>query len=145
MLGRTISHYRITAQLGAGGMGVVYAGEDVRLGRAVALKFVPEDLTDDQRTLLIDHCKYWSFKVDDVYQRQAKGNVITDATSRAAYRLADVMDHYVASKYTEIHSGNVYPAVTIETSNPSSWTTERRHGGALDRREPVAPPTEDDP
>ena len=48
MLGRTISHYRITAQLGAGGMGVVYAGEDVRLGRPVALKFVPEDLTDSR-------------------------------------------------------------------------------------------------
>jgi serine/threonine protein kinase len=46
MLGRTISHYRITAQLGAGGMGVVYAGEDVRLGRAVAVKFVPDDLAD---------------------------------------------------------------------------------------------------
>ncbi|HVH26798.1 MAG TPA: protein kinase [Vicinamibacterales bacterium] len=46
MLGRTISHYRITSQLGAGGMAVVYAGEDIRLGRPVALKFVPEELGD---------------------------------------------------------------------------------------------------
>jgi serine/threonine protein kinase len=51
MLGRTISHYRISSQLGAGGMGVVYAGEDIRLGRPVALKFVPEDLTKDPTAL----------------------------------------------------------------------------------------------
>jgi predicted Ser/Thr protein kinase len=43
MVGRTISHYRIVAQLGAGGMGVVYRGEDTRLGREVAVKFVSED------------------------------------------------------------------------------------------------------
>jgi hypothetical protein len=43
MVGRTISHYRIVSQLGAGGMGVVYRGEDTRLGREVAVKFVSED------------------------------------------------------------------------------------------------------
>ncbi len=51
MLGRTISHYRITGQLGAGGMGVVYAGEDARLGRPVALKFVPDDLGKDPQAV----------------------------------------------------------------------------------------------
>jgi serine/threonine protein kinase len=51
MLGQTISHYRISSQLGAGGMGIVYAGEDVRLGRPVALKFVPDDLGKDPQAV----------------------------------------------------------------------------------------------
>jgi serine/threonine protein kinase len=48
MIGRTISHYRIISHLAAGGMGVVYRAEDVRLGREVAIKFVSDDFSHDQ-------------------------------------------------------------------------------------------------
>src|SRR4029453_8090487 len=51
MVGQTIAHYRIVSQLGAGGMGVVYAAEAQRLGRPVALKFVPEDLARDRQAI----------------------------------------------------------------------------------------------
>ncbi len=67
---------------------------------------VRETLTDAQRNLVIDQAKYFDFEVDDIDKRQAKGNVMPEALRRAAYKLKDIADQYVASFYTQINLAN---------------------------------------
>jgi N4-gp56 family major capsid protein len=80
---------------------------------------VPEELTDAQRTMVVDQSKYFAFFVDDVDARQAKGNVMPQAMDEAAYALADVIDQFVAGFYTGVPAAN-----TIASSGaPQSLAT----------------------
>lgn len=66
----------------------------------------PENLTDAQRTMVIDQAKYFAFEVDDVEMRQARGNVMPEALRRAGYKLRDLVDQYIAAMYTQVATAN---------------------------------------
>lgn len=81
---------------------------------------VREQLTDAQRNLVIDQSKYFDFEVDDIDKRQAKGDVMNEALRRAAYKLRDLADQYVASLYTSIVPANRVnsgSAVTVSSAD----------------------------
>jgi hypothetical protein len=79
---------------------------------------VPEELTDAQRTLVVDQQKYWAFKVDDVDKRQAAGDVMPQAMDEAGYGLSDVVDQYVASLYTQASAANQLGTIAVPSANP---------------------------
>ena len=76
-----------------------------------------EDLEDAGQTLPIDQGKSFAFKVDDIDKRQAKGSVMTTAMQRAAYKLRDTADQYVAALYTGVVSTNAIGTVSITTGD----------------------------
>ncbi|HEX4914969.1 MAG TPA: serine/threonine-protein kinase, partial [Vicinamibacterales bacterium] len=110
MIGQTISHYKVLSRLGAGGMGVVYEAEDTRLGRKVAIKFLPDELNADleaaQRFLRearvvsnLNHahiCTLYDIGTHDAKQFMVMelldGQSLKDRISRSALPIDEVLD-----------------------------------------------------
>ncbi len=131
MIGREVAHYRITSKLGSGGMGVVYQAEDTRLGRHVALKFLPAEMAQDSQAL-------------ERFQREAKAASQLNHPGICTVHAIDQHDgqHFIAMELLEgetlaerIRRGPVELAQLLELGTQIADALESAHAKGIVHRD----------
>ena len=150
MIGRTVSHYRILSTLGSGGMGVVYLAEDSRLGRQVALKFLPASFSQEKRALerfrvearaasSLSHpaiCAIYDIGQDGdtpfIVMEALKGETLRERIAKGSLKVADVLD--IGIQLADALEAAHEQGIIHRDIKPASSQRHRRHSRAARTR-----------